>query len=142
MSPMNKQRLGGIARARSLSETERSRIARHAANSRWSKRETGILGRDEIRDQVVRMLADRDAVAYLFGSYARGEAGPSSDVDLMVVEKKLPQPRLLEIHTLRERLSIDKDVDLIVVDAANFEAWKNEYGTVQHEAYREGIRLV
>ena len=88
------------------------------------------------------MLEDRDASAYLFGSYARGQARPKSDVDIMVVEKNLPHPRLREIYLLRARLKIDKDVDLLVVDEENFNAWKNSPGTVQHEVYREGVRLV
>lgn len=88
------------------------------------------------------MLEDRDAVAYLFGSYARGEARPGSDVDLMIVEKKLANPRLREIYVLRERLTLEKDVDLLVVDEENFNTWKRSPGTVQHEVYREGVRLV
>lgn len=88
------------------------------------------------------MLADREAVAYLFGSYARGEAKPDSDIDLLVVEKKLQHPRIMETYLLSERLKLGKDVDLIVVDEKNYDTWKMEYGTVQHEVYRQGVRLV
>lgn len=88
------------------------------------------------------MLRDRDATAYLFGSYARGQARSKSDVDIMVVEKNLPHPRLREIYLLRSRLEINKDVDLLVVDEENFQTWKNSPGTVQHEVYRKGVRLV
>jgi predicted nucleotidyltransferase len=88
------------------------------------------------------MLEDREAQAFLFGSYARGQARPKSDVDIMVVEKTLRYPRLREIYLLRARLKIDKDVDLLVIDEENFNTWKNSPGTVQNEVYREGVRLV
>ena len=88
------------------------------------------------------MLKDREAKVYLFGSYARGEARASSDVDLLVVEKKMEGNRYAETALLRHRLTFDQAVDLIVVDEENFDTWKNSYGTVQHEAFREGVRLV
>ena len=135
-------RLGGIARSKSLSPEARSHIARKAALTRWSKGNREILSRGEIRRQVARMLEDREAQAFLFGSYARGQARPKSDVDIMVVEKTLRYPRLREIYLLRARLKIDKDVDLLVIDEENFNTWKNSPGTVQNEVYREGVRLV
>jgi predicted nucleotidyltransferase len=138
----NVSSLGGYARAKVLSGSDRSRIAKKAAKARWAASGKGILSRREIRMQVSNMLDDREAVAYLFGSYARGEARPSSDVDIMVVEKKIPTSRLYEIHTLRKRLKLDKDIDLIVIDEENFETWKNSQGTLQHEVYKEGVRLV
>jgi len=71
---MNSSQLGGVARARSLSADERSRIARKAARARWADK-PGILSREEIKRQVVKMLEDRsEAVAYL--------------LDLMLVEKR------------------------------------------------------
>ncbi len=88
------------------------------------------------------MLADRDAVAYLFGSYASGEARATSDIDLMVVEKKLAHPRIYETYLLRSRLTLQKSIDLIVIDSANFETWRDEPGTVQNEVSRKGMRLV
>jgi predicted nucleotidyltransferase len=138
---MNSSQLGGVARARSLPADERSRIARKAARARWADK-PGILSRDEITRQVVKMLKDREAKVYLFGSYARGEARASSDVDLLVVEKKMAGNRYAETALLRHRLTFDQAVDLIVVDEENFDTWKNSYGTVQHEAFREGVRLV
>ncbi|MER3461139.1 MAG: hypothetical protein C4303_08685 [candidate division GAL15 bacterium] len=41
-----------------------------------------------------RELQDRLVSAVLFGSVARGEAGPISDVDLLVVAEGLPEARL------------------------------------------------
>jgi predicted nucleotidyltransferase len=139
---MKNTQLGGLARARSLTSNERTSIARKAAQARWKKRSSGVLQRSEIRRQVKLALGDRNASAFLFGSYARGEATPKSDVDLLVVEEKPSVGWMKETSAIRRRLTIDKSVDLIVMDQVTYDTWKNEYGTVQHEVSREGVRLV
>jgi hypothetical protein len=35
-----------------------------------------------------------------------------------------------------------KSLDLVVEDEASFARWRNEYGTIQHEVARVGLRLV
>jgi len=135
--------MGGLARARTLSAKERSRIARRAARKRWASREAGILSIADIRTSVKKALIGRQAKALLFGSYARGEATPRSDVDILVIEKRLPKEAWLsEVSRLRREMGIEKGLDLIVMDERSFNKWKGEYGTVQHEAAREGVRLV
>ena len=39
----------------------------------------------ELRQELVRILGDRFEAAYLYGSRARGDASPDSDVDVLVV---------------------------------------------------------
>jgi len=78
----------------------------------------------------------------LFGSYARGKATEKSDVDLLVIE---PEPEigwLKETAILRRRLNFGKPVDLIVMDETSFEEWKHEFGSIQYEVCKEGVRLV
>lgn len=138
---MNKSRLGGIARARSLSPSRRSKIAHLAARARWSRR-PGILKIEDIRRQVAAALSDRDAQVFLFGSYARREATPSSDVDLLVVERSPVNNIMQETAILRRRLNFERPVDLIVMDQPTYDEWKDDLGTVQNEVSREGVRLV
>ena len=96
----------------------------------------------EIRTLVKKALADLDARAYLFGSYARGEATPQSDIDILVIKKKPVENWLMETAALRRLMRFDKSLDLVVEDEASFAKWKGEYGTIQHEVAREGVRLV
>ena len=139
---MDRSRLGGLARSRALTPEERSRIASRAAKARWARRQTGVLQVSEIRALVKQALVDRDAKAFLFGSYARGEATPRSDVDIMVIEKTQAENWLVETADLRRRMPFEKNLDLIVLDEKSFARWRNEYGTVQYEVCREGVRLV
>jgi len=41
----------------------------------------------ELKSGLVRIYADELKAVYLYGSYARGEAGPDSDIDVLVVLK-------------------------------------------------------
>ena len=136
------QRAGGLARARSLSAKARSRIARGAARARWSVPRRNILTITQIRKEVRKALAGRDAKAFLFGSYARGEANPRSDIDILVIEKTMPADWLDEVAELRHVMKFSKDVDLMVLDDALFDEWKEAYGTIQYAVAQEGVRLV
>jgi predicted nucleotidyltransferase len=40
-----------------------------------------------LKSGLVRIYADELKAVYLYGSYARGEAGPDSDIDVLVVLK-------------------------------------------------------
>lgn len=138
---------GGIARAKKLSPSRRSSIARQAARARWKRRQDGILSVSQIRGMVERAIIDRlgtldGTSAFLFGSYARGLARPDSDIDLMIVEKHVPDDWAHETTVLRDRMTFDKEIDLIVMDEHDFNYWKDQGGTVQHEVAQKGIRLV
>ena len=130
---------GGIARAKKLDAARRSSIARRAARVRW---DPGLVKMAEIKRQVARALIDRPASAYLFGSYARHEATPRSDVDLMVVLASPDADWFDETAVIRGKLDFGKPIDLIVVDADTYERWKGEEGSVQYEVAKTGVRLV
>lgn len=129
---------GGIARARKLDAARRSSIARRAARARWN---SGLVRVPEIRRQVARALAGRQASAYLFGSYARREATPESDVDLMVVLRTPGADWFSETAAIRELLDFGKPVDLVVVDSAAYSEWRKIKGSVQYEVARTGVKL-
>jgi predicted nucleotidyltransferase len=74
----------------------------------------------------------------LFGSHARGQADPRSDVDFLVVEPHVAS-RISEMIRLEEALrDLLLPVDVLVVSAEQFEYWKDTPTTVYYEAAREG----
>ena len=83
-----------------------------------------------------------ETAAFLFGSYAQKLAIPDSDSDLLIVEKTVPDDWAHETTALRDHMTLDKDIDLIVLNEHDFNYWKNQRGTVQYEAAQRGIRLV
>jgi predicted nucleotidyltransferase len=92
-------------------------------------------------EDAVRILVREAAPVkvILFGSYARGDAGPASDVDLLVVERRVTSPRQ-EMARLRRALSplrIPVDV-LVTEEAALASSWAESPGSYLHDALREG----
>lgn len=78
----------------------------------------------------------------LFGSHARGEAGPDSDVDLIVVEAEPFGPernvRLEEARLRRALPSFDVSVDILVFSRDDVDYWRDSLNHVLARALREG----
>jgi predicted nucleotidyltransferase len=74
----------------------------------------------------------------LFGSYARGNAGPDSDVDLLIVMpvRGSKRKKAVEIGVALHDIKVAKDV--IVVTPQEFEWRKDVIGTIEWPAVREG----
>ena len=88
-----------------------------------------------VRRIVERFHPDR---VILFGSHARGTAGPDSDVDLLVVMPVTGSKRAkqLEVRLAVREFKLPKDI--IVTTPEDFE-WRKEIpGTVERPAAREG----
>ena len=74
----------------------------------------------------------------LFGSHARGDVDPDSDLDFLVVEPEV-KDRHVEMVRLRDALRpLRIPVDVLVTSAAAFEEWRDTPNTVFHEAATEG----
>lgn len=105
-----------------------------------------IRARDSIKDQIQRMVR-RIAVEFdpdqiiLFGSHARGEAGPDSDVDLLVVMpvEGSKRAKQLEIRTAVRDVRVPKDI--IVSRTEEFQWRKDTVGTIEYPAAHEGKTL-
>lgn len=74
----------------------------------------------------------------LFGSHARGTAGPDSDVDLLVVLKVSNAKRKIQLQIRSALHDIRLPKDVIVSDPAEFEWRKDIVGTVEWPAAHEG----
>lgn len=94
-------------------------------------------------EEMVRRIVDRfqpDRII-LFGSHARGTAGPDSDVDLLIVMpvKGSKRQKQLDIRKALRGIAVPKDI--IVTTPEEF-AWRKEVvGTIERPAAREGELL-
>ncbi|MCL4492708.1 MAG: nucleotidyltransferase domain-containing protein [Nitrospirae bacterium] len=78
----------------------------------------------------------------LFGSYARGDARPNSDLDFLVVEEEpfsATRSRRKEIGNIyRKLLNYDMPVDILLYSKNEFDKWKDGINHVIARAHREG----
>ena len=81
----------------------------------------------------------------LFGSHARGNARPGSDIDLLitVTDDWLAQHNRFEVlDRLRWRLSEPRrPVDLLLFSRSQVEQRQQLRSSVVHQAYTQGLRL-
>lgn len=91
-------------------------------------------------EEMVRRIAQRfhPERIILFGSHARGTAGPDSDVDLLVVMKVLGGKRqqAMEIDMALADVGLPKDV--IVVTPEEVAKYRDLVGTIIRPALLEG----
>jgi uncharacterized protein len=94
---------------------------------------------DMIAEMVRRIVAGFDPEKIiLFGSHARGEAGPDSDADLLVV-MDLSGSKLEKAAEIDASLcGVMMPVDIIVATPAEVEKYRNLIGTIIRPALREG----
>lgn len=83
---------------------------------------TGIIrkttGMADVLREALIPLADRISVAFVFGSVAKGDEGPHSDIDLMVVGD-VPFEELVQVvHGAHERLR--REVNSVTMSAQDF----------------------
>ena len=93
----------------------------------------------EIKRMVRRIVRQfNPELIILFGSHARGDAGPDSDVDLLVVMRVEGSRRdkAIEIGVALHDFRIPKDI--IVTTPEEFEWRKEITGTIERPATREG----
>jgi len=94
---------------------------------------------EKIQEAVRRIVETAHPVkVILFGSRARNEAAAQSDVDLLVVERELPD-RYAEMVRLNKVLrGLLLAVDLLVIGEEDFREWADTPGSVYYAAQREG----
>ena len=95
---------------------------------------------EEITDAIVREVSPVRII--LFGSRARGDAQPDSDVDILVIEDQPFGPghtRDQELKRIRHALwGFKVPVDILVYASEEAEKWKHAKNHVIARAYREG----
>jgi predicted nucleotidyltransferase len=77
----------------------------------------------------------------LFGSHARGDAGPRSDLDFLVVEPSVKNPAEESIRLRRTLRGLGLFADIVVVSEREAESWRDVHGSLIHAALSEGRPL-
>lgn len=90
---------------------------------------------DEIIRRIVEVAEPEKIV--LFGSAARGEMGPHSDVDLLIVKAGADALDLMG-RIYRRLRGVGAAVDAIVVSPEDVERYRNSHALVIKPALREG----
>lgn len=100
---------------------------------------------DRLTERVAnRIVESRDPEAiYLFGSAARGDAEPGSDLDLLVVTALGDDERPFEVASQIRRLFDGWLVsfDILVQSPSDFARAKGQPGPIAHTAFHEGTLL-
>jgi len=95
-------------------------------------------------ESAVRQAVDRIAARFhpdkiiLFGSRARGQWGPDSDADLLIVMSVKGSKRQQAVQIDLALQGIPIPIDLIVVTPEEVEKYRDSIGTIIREAVREG----
>ncbi len=92
----------------------------------------------------IRQMARRIAEQFhpekiiLFGSMARGDVTPDSDVDLLVIVREVGDRRALRVAMRRAVNGMGLPKDIVVLTADEFETKRRIPGTVAYPADQEG----
>ena len=97
-----------------------------------------------ISEAIISTMVDRIVGRFqpsrvvLFGSYARGTAIESSDVDLLVVMVDIPDKRQAAVEMRRSLGDLPVSKDIVVTTPDEITRRGHLVGTVLHAALREG----
>jgi uncharacterized protein len=119
--------------------------AEHRRNrADWNSKVMMMHDEDELLRLMVEVIvreADPEKII-LFGSRARGDAKPDSDVDLLVVESEPFSPQrsrrqeAVRLYSALRNLPVSKD--LLIYSRDEFDKWKTSLNHVVGRAFREG----
>jgi len=81
------------------------------------------------------------AQVILFGSHARGDAGPGSDLDFLIVEPAVSNPAEESVRLRRTLRGLGLFADVVVVSQREADEWREVRGSLIHAALAEGRPL-
>ena len=91
----------------------------------------------QVVDEVVRAVDPLELI--LFGSVARGEDGPDSDIDLLVVLDHIePSEKRPMMARIRSAIETFAPIDVIVTDPAEMAERRDDVGSILYWPLREG----
>lgn len=95
-------------------------------------------------DEIISAMVDRIVEQFqpesilLFGSQARGDADKTSDVDLLVVMKYVPDKRCAAIEIRRSLRDLPVSKDILVTTPYEITKQRHVVGTIIRAALQEG----
>jgi predicted nucleotidyltransferase len=99
-------------------------------------------------DSVLKPLVDRlvqsfqPEKVYLFGSVARGEAGPDSDYDILVIVSSSTEPRYRRAEKAQKALwGLEQGADVLVLTRSEFDEASSVICSLPATVLREGKEL-
>lgn len=96
--------------------------------------------KQKVLDEIIRRIVEvaQPEKIIMFGSAVRGEMGPNSDVDLLVVKSNVAHRGRLAGDIYMNLIGAGQAVDVIVVTPEDIEQYKDAIGLVIKPALREG----
>lgn len=125
-----------VYKYRSIEEMNR---AQRNARARFHPNGLRVIDDDVVEDVVERVVnAFNPKRIVVFGSVARGEAGPDSDLDLFVEMESDLRPLERGIAVRRVLRDVDVPMDIFVYTPAEVEARRGRIGNLLSYVEREG----
>lgn len=94
----------------------------------------------EVLNEIIRRIIEvaQPEKIILFGSAVRGEMGPNSDLDLLVIKAGVSHRGRLTEAIYMNLIGVGQAVDVIVVTPEDVERYRNIFGLVIEPALKEG----
>ena len=106
-------------------------------------KEAGLTLSDKARSdlaEIVKRIVEtaQPEKVILFGSTARGDAGPHSDMDFLIIKSTSGRREL--INKIRRALyGLDVSIDLVVATPEDVERFKDSHALIYKPALKDGI---
>ena len=122
------------------------RVAGRKLSVEWPKdttvseqRDGGGTGTDQELSEVIRRIVEvaQPEKIILFGSAVRGEVGPNSDLDLLVIKSGVHRRHLAQ-RIYRNLIGVGQAVDIVVATPEDLVRYGDSIGLVYKPALREG----
>ena len=91
---------------------------------------------DDLVRRIVEVAHPRQII--LFGSAARGDMGPQSDIDVLVVVPDGMHCRYTTQRIYQHLIGLDVAVDVVVATENDLQQYGNNFSLVYYPALREG----
>jgi len=95
---------------------------------------------ETVAQQIAQAASGRCRVV-LFGSHARGDAGPDSDLDLLVIAEQVEDRHAEMVRLERAVRRFGIPVDVVVVSEEDVDEWEQVPSTLVHTALCDGWEI-